>query len=185
MSKLVSREEIESALRGHDADYVEIRLDDTSTNRIIYRGRELEEIGRSRSFGGNVRALVKGGWGFASFNDPSGLRERVAEAVIQARHVGGEKSELAEVAPMVDMVPLEVRADPRTVTLARKKEFLDKYNEMMLAVEGVTSTNITYWDGHKQVTFANSEGSYIEQGRSDVVSRLAATARRNGDMQQA
>ena len=185
MSKLVSREEIESALRGHDADYVEIRLDDTSTNRIIYRGRELEEIGRSRSFGGNVRALVKGGWGFASFNDPSGLRERVAEAVIQARHVGGEKSELAEVAPVVDIVPLEVRADPRTVTLARKKEFLDKYNEMMLAVKGVTSTNITYWDGHKQVTFANSEESYIEQGRIDVVSRLAATARRNGDMQQA
>ncbi len=61
---------------------------------------------------------------------------------------------------------------------------LDRYNETMLSVDGVTSTNIVYWDGHKRVTFASSEGSYIEQERIDVVSRLAATARRNGDMQQ-
>ena len=185
MGELVSRNDIESALRGHNADYIEVRLDDTATNRIVYRGRELEEIGRSRSFGGNVRALVKGGWGFVSFNDPSGLRDRVVEAVSQARHVGHEKSELAEVEPVVDIVSLQVLMDPRKITLARKKELLDTYNEMMLSVDGVTSTNITYWDGHKQVTFANSEGAYIEQQRIDVVSRLAATARRNGDMQQA
>ncbi len=36
------RDEIERALRSHDADYVEVRLDDTATNRIVYRGRELE-----------------------------------------------------------------------------------------------------------------------------------------------
>ena len=66
-----NRDEIEAALKGHGADYVEIRFDDTSTNRIVYRGRELEEIGRTRSFGGNARALVRGGWGFVSFNEPS------------------------------------------------------------------------------------------------------------------
>jgi predicted Zn-dependent protease len=49
MGELMARDEIEAALRGHDADYVEIRMDDTSTNRIVYRGRELEEIGRTRS----------------------------------------------------------------------------------------------------------------------------------------
>src|SRR3990170_1049780 len=102
MSDLVSRDEIEGALRGHNADYVEVRMDDTVVNRIIYRGRELEEMGRTRSFGGNARALVKGGWGFVSFNDPAGLRDRVAEAVSQARHVGRERSVLAEVAPAVD-----------------------------------------------------------------------------------
>jgi len=75
--------------------------------------------------------------------------------------------------------------DPRKISLARKKELLDTYNERMLEVEGVTSTSITYWDAHKQVTFANSEGSYIQQQRIDVVSRLSATARRDGDMQQA
>jgi TldD protein len=180
----VLRSEIEAALKGQNADYVEVRLDDTDTNRIVYRGRELEEIGRSRSFGGNARALVNGGWGFVSFNDPSNLRERVAEAVSQARHVGSGKSEIAGTEPIVDSVPLHVEKDPRTMPLAAKKEMLDRYNETMLGVEGVTSTNIVYWDGHKRVTFASSEGSFIEQERIDVVSRLAATARRNGDMQQ-
>ena len=184
MAELVSRDEVESALSGHKADYVEVRLDDTSSNRIVYRGQELEEIGRTRSFGGNARALVDGGWGFVSFNEPTGLRERVAEAVEQARHVGGEGSRLAALDPVVDTVPLHLGKDPRKITLARKKEIMDRYNEIMLSVPGVTSTNIVYRDEHKQTVFASSEGSYIEQGRIDVVSRLAATARKNGDMQQ-
>jgi len=179
------RDQIEAALRGHQADYLELRLDDTATNRIVYRGRGLEEIGRIRSFGGNVRALVRGGWGFVSFNEPSELRKRVEEAVSAAHHVGRETSMLAEVPPVVDSVRLEVKRDPRAIALATKKEMFDRYNETMLSVDGVTSTNITYSDGHKRVVFASSEGSYIEQERIDVVSRLAATARKNGDMQQA
>src|SRR6266542_4310225 len=179
------RDQIEAALRGHQADYLELRLDDTATNRIVYRGRGLEEIGRIRSFGGIVRALVRGGWGFVSFNEPSELRKRVEEAVSAAHHVGRETSMLAEVPPVVDSVRLEVKRDPRAIALATKKEMFDRYNETMLSVDGVTSTNITYSDGHKRVVFASSEGSYIEQERIDVVSRLAATARKNGDMQQA
>ena len=179
------RDEIERALRSHDADYVEVRLDDTATNRIVYRGRELEEIGRIRSFGGNVRALVRGGWGFVSFNEPAELRKRVEEAISAAHHVGRETSMLAEVPPVVDSVRLKVKKDPRAIPLATKKEMLDRYNEKMLSVQGVTSTNIMYSDSHKQVVFASSEGSYIEQERIDVVSRLSATARKNGDVQQA
>ncbi len=181
---LVQRDEIEAAVRGHNADYVELRIDDTATNRIVYRGKELEEIGRTRNFGGCARALVNGGWGFVSFNQPDDLKARVAEAVSQARHVGKETSALAPVAPVVDIVQADVKKDPRKISLARKKELMDGYNERMLAVEGVTSTNLIYGDSWKRVTFASSEGSYIEQERIDVVSRLAATARRNGDMQQ-
>lgn len=182
---LVAREDIEAAVRGHNADYVEVRIDDTANNRIVYRGKELEEIGRTRNFGGCVRALVNGGWGFVSFNQPADLKARAAEAVSQARHVGKEKSVLAPVAPVVDSVPAEVLMDPRKISLAHKKELMDSYNDKMLSVAGVTSTNIVYGDSWKRVTFASSEGSYIEQERIDVVSRLAATARRNGDMQQA
>ncbi|TMB66438.1 MAG: TldD/PmbA family protein [Chloroflexi bacterium] len=185
MEGIPDRGEVEAALERHSADYLEVRLDDTATNRIVYRGRELEEIGRTRSFGGNVRALVRGGWGFVSFNEPTGLREKVEEAVEAARQVGREASMLAEVEPVIDSVPQDLRKDPRTIPLAAKKRLLDGYNETMLSVDGVTSTTITYYDGHKRVVFASSEGSYIEQERIDVVSRLSATARKNGDMQQA
>lgn len=183
--QLIPRDEIERAVRGHKADYVEIRFDDAATTRLVYRGQELEEIGRTQSFGGCARALVNGGWGFVSFNRPQDIRTRVEEAVAQARHVGTETSVLAPVEPVIDVVPPNITMDPRTITLARKKEIFDGYNAMMLSVDGVTSTNIVYGDAHKRVTFASSEGSYIEQERIDVISRLAATARRNGDMQQA
>ncbi|MCH7809446.1 MAG: TldD/PmbA family protein [Chloroflexi bacterium] len=182
--QLNSRDDIEKAVRGHNADYVEIRIDDTASTRLVYRGQELEEIGRTQSFGGCARALVNGGWGFVSFNRPQDIRTRVEEAVAQARHVGTETSVLAPVDPVIDVVPLDVAMDPRTITLARKKEIFDSYNARMLSVDGVTSTNIVYGDSHKRVTFASSEGSYIEQERIDVISRLAAMARRNGDMQQ-
>ena len=132
-----------------------------------------------------MRALVRGGWGFVSFNEPAELRKRVEEAISAAHHVGRETSMLAEVPPVVDSVRLKVKKDPRAIPLATKKEMLDRYNERMLSVEGVTSTNIMYSDSHKQVVFASSEGSYIEQERIDVVSRLSATARKNGDVQQA
>jgi TldD protein len=184
MTDAMKREETDAILKGHDADYIELRLDDTASNRIVYRGQELEEIGRTRAFGGNVRALVNGGWGFVSFNEPTGLKDRVAEAVSQARHVGGEGSRLATLEPVVDTVPLRLVKDPREISLAAKKEIMDRYNGIMLSVPGVTSTNIVYRDEHKRVVFASSEGAYIEQERLDVVSRLAATARKNGDMQQ-
>ena len=74
------RDIVEAALRGHGAEYVEIRLEDSEATRIQYRGRQLEEINRTRSKGGCVRALVKGGWGFVSFNSLSGLRDQGADA---------------------------------------------------------------------------------------------------------
>ena len=82
------RQQIHDALKGQDSDYIEVRIEEREASRIQYRGRELEDIGRSTSLGGNARALVKGGWGFVSFNELSGLREKVALAVKQARLVG-------------------------------------------------------------------------------------------------
>src|SRR3989449_8640653 len=161
MDASISRGDIEDALRGQNADYVEVRLDDTSTNRIGYRGRELEEIGRTRSFGGNVRALLRGGWGFVSFNEPSELRKRVEEAVEAAGHVGKETSQFAEVAPGGDTGPLELKNDPRTVPLAGEKKMLDRYKETSLSVGGGASTNITHSDAHKRGRFARSQGSLI------------------------
>src|SRR2546428_11288305 len=129
MSELLPREEIEGALKGHDADYIEVRIDDTSTNRIVYRGRELEEIGRSRSFGGNVRALVNGGWGFVSFNDATGLRQRVAEAVSQARHVGGGGSGVGGGGAGGGIGAPVGGKDPGPISPGAKKAELDRGNE--------------------------------------------------------
>ena len=179
------RDLIQEAIRGHNADYVEVRLEEGVSSHIAYAGRELEDIGGSNSRGGNARALVGGGWGFVCFNDLSNLREKVALAVSQARLVGGDPVALAPVEPVVDIVPPRVVKDPAQVPLAAKKALLDEYNGIMWSVRAIQSTSITYADRNRTIYFASSEGAYIEQGKVDVAIRLSAMARDGADVQQA
>jgi TldD protein len=178
------RDEIERALKGHNADYVEIRIEEGDATRIQYRGRELEDIGRTTSLGGNVRALVKGGWGFISFNNISNLKDKVKTAVHQARMVGREESKLAPVEPVVDIVPPHVKKDPAAIPLAQKKTLLDRYNEVIWSVPRIQTSVIGYGDGRKKVIFASSEGTYIEQSWVDLTARLSAVARDGSNVQQ-
>ena len=178
------RERIEAALSGVDAQYVEVRVEESSSSTIRYRGRDLEEIGRGSGLGGNVRALAGGGWGFASFNDLSDLDAKVRVAVQAARAVGGERVELAEVPPVVDYVPPVLGKDPRAVSLADKKAVLDQYVDIMMSTPGVQSSTVGYTDGRRHMIFANSEGSYVDQERVDVNLRISAMARDGAEVQQ-
>ena len=63
------RDQIDHALKDTGADYVEVRIEENAGTRIAYKGRELEDLGRTINRGGSVRALVRGGWGFVSFNE--------------------------------------------------------------------------------------------------------------------
>ena len=115
------RDELAAAMAGHQADYVEIHIEESESTRMSYRGRDLEEIGRSRASGGNVRAVVKGGWGFVASDDITDLNSKVATAVEEARLAGAEESRLAPVEPVVDSVPPVIAKDPRSVPLADKE----------------------------------------------------------------
>ncbi len=178
------RDQITEALKGHNADYIEIRIEEGESTRIQYRGRDLEDIGRTSSLGGNVRALVKGGWGFTSFNNVNDLRSKVEKAVRQARLVGKEESVLAPIEPVVDIVPPEVKKDPSSVPLAQKKQILDEYNDVIWSTPQIQTSGIGYSDRHKKITFSSSEGTYIEQTKVDVMSRFNAVARDGDNVQQ-
>ncbi len=178
------RDQIDKALKGHNADYVELRIEEGETTRIQYRGRELEDIGRTSSVGGCARALVKGGWGFISFNDLSNLRDKVETAVRQAGLAGSEESKLAPVEPVQDIVPADVNKDPTAIPLAEKKRLLDEYNGLIWATPKIQTSTIGYADKRRKTTFAHSEGTYIEQSRVDVTARFNAVARDGDDVQQ-
>jgi TldD protein len=178
------REELNNILKGHKADYIEVRLEESQATRLSYRGPRLEEIGRSSSTGGNVRALVKGGWGFVSFNNLSNLRDKVELAVRQATIVGKETSEFSPVPAANDTVPAIIKKNPAEIPLATKKQLLDGYNDIILSTPGIQTSNIGYADIRKKVTFANSDGSNIEQNRVDVSLRLNAVASGDGQVQQ-
>ena len=56
------RERLEDALRKSDAEYADVRIEDVTSSWVNFRGKELDSIGSSKTVGGIVRALVKGGW---------------------------------------------------------------------------------------------------------------------------
>ena len=115
------QDRLNEALKAHNVDYADIRIEDLTASRIHFRGPELDNIGSSRTVGGIVRALYQGGWGYATFNDLENLDQRVREACQTARLVGGEGTHFAEVDPVVDEIRAEMGVDFRKVPLAQKK----------------------------------------------------------------
>ena len=51
-------DQISSALKNNKAQYVEIRIESTSSTSLRYRGRKLDEINKASRLGGCVRALA-------------------------------------------------------------------------------------------------------------------------------
>lgn len=181
----LKRDQIEEALKGHDAEYIEVRFEENKATSIRYRGKELEEVSQPTSSGGNVRALVKGGWGFVSFNDQGSLREKVKLAVRQARLVGKGVTRFASVAPVVDSLEEAAERDCTAIPLVEKKHLAGEYNEIILSTPKVETSVVAYRDRLRKAIFANSEGSYIEQKNRDLSLRVSAMAREGGDVQQA
>jgi TldD protein len=179
----VSRQ-LADALKKQSADYIEARLEQSQRTTITYRGKELESVGQSTAVGGNIRALVKGGWGFVSFNDLNDLDERIERAVNQAKLVGKEESNLAPIETIVDTVA-NGRDVPLTISLAEKKKLLDEYNELIWRTPHLQTSGIGYGDSYKRTIFLNSAGSYIEQPRTDITLRISAVAASDGEVQQA
>jgi TldD protein len=179
------RDVIADALKGHDADYIEIHFEESQATSVVYRGQRLEEISRARSAGGNIRALARGSWGFVSFSRLDGLKEKVTLAVEEAGLASREPFKLFPTKPVVDTVESQLKKDATTIPLATKKELLDSYNDIMLSIPKIQSTRINYRDVKRRITFADSEGSYIEQTKTDLSARLTAIAREDNEIQQA
>ncbi|MHC4839406.1 MAG: TldD/PmbA family protein [Planctomycetota bacterium] len=166
-----------------DADYCEIRLEDSRQQNLLFQGKILENVQESHLYGGNVRVCVNGCWGFVTFNSYDDLESRVQEAVKNARvaaSLSEGKSMLAEADAVQDVVKLDLLNDPRKVTLAEKIDLFGGYNQRILDAEGVTSSSIRYFDKFTHLRYANSEGTWLDREAMDMGMGAAAISTRNG-----
>ncbi len=178
------RDRLTDALKVHDVDYADIRIEDKTESQVVFRGPELDNIGSSRTVGGIVRALYKGGWGYATFNDLTDLESRVKEACATAKLVGKETSQLAPIDPVVDESKVSMEKDFREVPLSEKKALLEEYNQIMLKYhEKIQTTIAMYGDTFKTVWFASSEGSYLMEEKPNLFVYISAIGR-DGDVIQ-
>jgi TldD protein len=175
------------AVRHQDADYLEVRFEESHVTKVQFRGPTLDNVGQSVVYGGNIRALVDGGWGFVSFNRVEDLESKVTMAIRQAGLIGrarGERSHLAPAPVIEDRVELKPGADPRKVSLEKKMAVLGDYNRAVLDFgPPVKSSSVIYQDKYSQIYFASSEGTYIEQEKSDTGGSVTAMAV-DGDLTQ-
>jgi TldD protein len=179
------RNRFSDVLSRGDADYIEIHFEQGQNTQISYQGGKLEEVSRTCDAGGNVRALVKGGWGFVCFNCLDRLADYVELAIKQASLASGGAFNFPRSEPIVDVVKARVKKDAANIPLAEKKQLLDEYSEIILTSPQIQDSRIAYRDVTRKVIFANSEGSYIEQDKPDLTLRLTAIAREGGEIQQA
>lgn len=178
------RDRIEQALKGCQADYAEIRIEQSENTSISYRGKQQDSLSRTSGIGGSVRAAVNGGWGFASFNDLDRLKENVDMAVRQARLVGRDKTVLADVEPVVDSLRPELVKDPRSVSLAEKKRLAEEYLEVIYSLgERIQTTTIFYGDSARSSFYANTEGSYIDSESIYIAGSVQAVAKKDSIIQ--
>ena len=180
------QDRLTEALKVQDVEYADIRLEDKTNTWVNYRGPDLDTIGSARTVGGIVRALYKGGWGFATFNDLEDLPKRVREACETARLVGRDATHFAPSAPVVDSVKAFLVKDFRQVPLVDKKALMEEYNKIVLGYhKSIQTSNVRYADSFKHIWFASSEGSYIEEELPDANLLIGAIAREGNIVQTA
>ncbi len=175
------RDIIQRALQKANVDYCEVRLEDSERLNILFRGQGLDDVTQKVQFGGNVRALHEGAWGFASFNDPEDLDEAVSTACRQA-HAAGQylsgESKLADVSAVQDEFVPNMSLNPREISLPEKIRILTAYNDLILDYDDrITAATIRYLEQYTRLKFANTQGTYIAQDKIDIGSSLSAQAR--------
>lgn len=175
---------LQTALKKADVDYCEVRFEDSRDLIIQFQGKALEQVRTTNLYGGNVRALYKGGWGFAMFNNIDDLDKNLALACDQAKSAGDvvrEKSRLASVPVVVEDVCPHWTLHPEAVTLDEKIRILQHYHQLVLSYDNIPSATASYQERCSTLWFANSEGTFIRQEKVDFSASVSANGRK-GDV---
>lgn len=177
---------IRNVLSRSCADFVEIRIEDTQRTEVTFLGKDLRKAQEIRDYGGYVRALINGSWGFVSFNRPDRLTEYLEAAELRAKAAGKGNSALAGVRAVVDKVGANIdpESDPRLVSLDEKIVKLGSFSKQLL--EGgptIISSSVSYREDNRQVIVATSEGTYIETDGLWAAGGMSAIGRSGNVMQ--
>ena len=139
----------------------------------------LKEAVASRESGIGVRVLYRGAWGFSASSDTSGLEALFDKALDNARIAAARVTfpvRLAEKDAVQACFESPCRINPMEVPLSDKVAFLKAMDDRMNQA-GVDQRIGGLKFMHKQVVFADSEGSEIEKRITEVFVSLQVSGR--------
>lgn len=173
------KDRIKQALGHASAEYCEVRIEETDRTNVGFRGKDIDQVSESFAAGGNVRALYRGGWGFASFNSLDDLCRKVEEACAQARILGDrlqKEIRLYPVDPVEDEVNGGFPSPAFAVPVQEKVRILGGYNNLVLGQPEIASSAVGYFDQHTHLYYGNTDGTCIYQEKMDMGGAVVAIA---------
>ncbi len=168
------------------AEYAEARAETLFKTMLTMKEGTVEAAKQGVENGVALRVLVNGAWGFASVGslNPEILASAVTEACRMAKAASLRLKNPIKLAtaPMVeDHVRVTPGKNPAEINMEDKIKTALAINKSTLSYDKrVKSCTIDYLDLTGTSTFTNSEGSYIEQDKLYVWSRMTASAAQKG-----
>ncbi len=177
---------IDAAIQKYGAQYAEARVQERSKTSFTMKEGRVEAAKQGIERGTALRALVNGAWGFASVGsaDSDTLKQAIADACAMAKAASSRLKtpiKLASTKAVEDHVEVKPKKNPSEINIEDKIKMATTINDLSLQKDSrIKSCTIDYLDLMGTNYFANSDGSYIEQDKLYVWSRITASATQNG-----
>ncbi|UCC59042.1 MAG: TldD/PmbA family protein [Candidatus Bathyarchaeum sp.] len=169
--------------RNLGAEYVEARAQQLFKTLLTTKDGKVEVAKEGIESGAGVRVLLNGAWGFVSLGklESKLLAEAVDGAVRLAKAASlrvKKPVKLVETRAMEDRIVAYPKKNPRDVTVEEKIDVALTMDKTIFGYDNrMKSCTIDYLDVTGTNHFVNSDGTYIEQDKLYVWSRIQASAR--------
>ena len=176
-------------VRDLGATYGDIRVVKRAEESIEVKNGRVESLASETDEGFGIRVIADGAWGFAASLDinPDEI-ESVAELAVRiakaSATVEGEPAVLSPVEPAEGSFACKIGTDPFDVPVEQKIQLLLDADEIMRQTEEIkiAESVMKFWQTEQ--VFASTEGSYIEQKKTESGVGITATAVGEGEVQK-
>ncbi|MBC7340022.1 MAG: TldD/PmbA family protein [Firmicutes bacterium] len=185
----VVRKALDTA-RARGAAYADARVVTRREQDVVTKNGKVESVSSSQSRGIGVRVLVDGAWGFASTSvlDDREVMRIAEKAVEIARASALVRSdppvELAPVDPVEDRWGSPMKEDPFSVKLEEKINLLLEADRLMRQDPRIRVAQGSVSVFREDKVFASTEGTYVEQSKTETGAGISALAAEAGEVQR-
>ncbi|MHB0999668.1 MAG: TldD/PmbA family protein [Armatimonadota bacterium] len=176
-------------VRALGASYGDIRIVKSASESIEVKNGKVDALSSETNEGFGIRVIADGAWGFASslnidldeIDTIADLAVRIARASAIVPH---GPVVLAPVEPAEGRFGFNISKDPFEVPVDEKISLLLDADKIMRKTPEIkiAESSMNFWQ--TETTFASTDGSYIEQFKTESGVGISATAIGNGDVQR-
>ena len=175
-------------IRDLGAEYGDIRIVRGMSESIEVKNGRVEGLSSTTDEGFGIRVIADGAWGFAaSLSIEPDEIERVAELAVRIARASAQVPhnpvKLAPVEPAEGRFEHKIKKNPFEIPVEEKIELLLDADKVMRKIPEikVAQSAMNFW--RTNTVFASTDGSYIEQVKTESGAGIEATAVAEGEVQ--